>query len=365
MRILQFFKKELLHLLQAPETVFMMILFPIALTWVLGMALSNVNTRVIDLPEMEVPLVIEESAFGDYYRDNAEPLGIDFVPMEEQEARARFERGENENIVILDASGIRHLTSASDKTMENMMIRMYSSSFSHQANLVSYVLRQNRPELISDDLADQVELKGIAGKEEPSSFDYYGVTMLTLIMMWGTLQASELVGFEARNRTNIRLKTSPTPMIVFFSVKVIAAIVILALQAAIVVAANSLAFGVNYGNLTHLALLLLPYAVFTSSLGIALNQLGTKFKISEGFLVFVINILLFMGGAFFPVDMIGSIQNFSPVKWINQGILSSVFQHETAQILPLGLRFLAISAVLLIVAGYMFTKRGVDYVRID
>ncbi|HHT20458.1 MAG TPA: ABC transporter permease [Tissierellia bacterium] len=368
MRILPLLKKELLHLLQTPQSLFMMILFPIALTWVLGMGLSSISTRVIDLPEMAVPLVETDSSFGDVYRDNAAPVNIDFVPMTQAEALERFERGENENIVFLESGTIRHLTSTSDKSLENLMIRMYSSAFSHQANLFSYVSRHGRPDLMPLEVNDQVELKGIATQAEPSSFDYYGVTMLTLIMMYGTLQAAELVGFEARNRTNIRLKTSPTPMTLIFGSKVIAAILILTLQASIIVAANSLVFGVNYGHLGQLAALLIPYGVFTCSLGIALNQLASKLKLSEGIMVFLINLFLFVGGAYFPVDqlgVIGTLQQYSPVKWINEAIFQSVYQGLSEKIVPLGIRFGLISVVLLVVAGYLFSQRGADYVRID
>ena len=57
MRTLQFLKKEALHSLAAPETVLLMLLFPLLLTWVLGTAFSNISSHAIDLPETRMPIV--------------------------------------------------------------------------------------------------------------------------------------------------------------------------------------------------------------------------------------------------------------------------------------------------------------------
>ena len=41
MRVLQFIKKEILHAFSSPESLMLMILFPFALTLVLGLAFSS------------------------------------------------------------------------------------------------------------------------------------------------------------------------------------------------------------------------------------------------------------------------------------------------------------------------------------
>lgn len=365
MRLFKLFKKELLHLVHAHESVVLMILFPLALTWVLGMALSNASTQVIDLPEMHIPLISQNEQLSEVYQEYAREMSLDFAVMSEPEAMELYNQGKNDNLVRIGSQSIELVTKTSDKRLENMLIRMYSQSFVNQVNLVNYALEQQNYAVLTQPKAELVETTGIAGRVSPRSFDYYGVTMLTLIMMYGAMQSSSLLGLEVFNRTNLRLKSSPMPMTSIFIAKVLVAVLALIVQAAIIVAFNSLVFDVDYGNLVALAAVLIPYGIFTSSMGLMVFQMASKAQAAEGLLVMIINLMLITGGAYFPIERMGPLAlllKVSPVGWINQAVFQTVLQGSSDHIPAISLRFLGLSLVMLLIAGYLFQKRGSDHV---
>ena len=365
MRLFKLFKKELLHLIQAHESVVLMILFPLALTWVLGMALSNASTQVIDLPQMHIPLISQNEQLSEAYQSYAREMSLDFEVMSEADALELYHQGKNDNLVRIGSQSIELVTKTSDKRLENLLIRMYSQSFVNQVNLVNYAIKQENFTVLNQSPADLVETTGIAGRASPRSFDYYGVTMLTLIMMYGAMQSASLLGLEVFNRTNLRLKSSPMPMTTIFIAKVLVAVVALMVQAAIIVAFNSLVFEVDYGNLAALAAVLIPYGIFTSSLGLLVFQVASQARAGEGLLVMIINLLLITGGAYFPIERMGPLAlllKVSPVGWINQAVFQTVLQGSSHHIPALSLRYLGLSLVMLLIAGYLFQKRGSDHV---
>ena len=75
MRTLRFLGKEALHLITAPETILLMLLFPLVLTWVLGTAFSSTSGQVIDLPEVKVPIVSDGSMLSDVFIANGQEAG--------------------------------------------------------------------------------------------------------------------------------------------------------------------------------------------------------------------------------------------------------------------------------------------------
>lgn len=363
MRILHFLKKEMLHLVQAPEAVFMMILFPIALTWVLGMAFNNITTN-IDLPELEVPVVEANSPYAEVFVKQGAQAGITFQPVTEEKAKADFELGETANYVTLGTKGIT-LQTARQASLEHAMVKMYSQAFVNQANLFQHAATSGRYDVFEELSKNYVSVTGLDAKKAPGSFDYYGVTMLTLIMLYGSQQASSLFGLERANKTESRLRVSPVPIMQLFFVKIAASLIVLAVQASIIVIVNSVFFKVDYGNLWTLALLLLFYGVFSSSLGVMVDQLTIKRESSDAVLQILTIAMLATGGAYFIVTensgFFYTLQQFSPVGWINLAIFRTIYQGDVALILPTILRFIVVSVGMLAVAAWVYPKKGHEH----
>lgn len=369
MRIWTLIQKEFRHLIQAPEAVFLMILFPIAITWILGMALTSASSDLIELPKTQIPLVSQQSEIALNYRDQAAPLGLDFQILDAESAEAGFASGEYTHVVYIEDQRIRQLSSGSENSLENLLIQMYSGAFAQQTNLVNYALQHQRPEVLAQSFENRVSLKGVDERPAPSSFDYYGVTMLTLIMLWGSMQAASLIQLENGNHTVRRLKNAPISMLLLFSIKVVVSLVVLMVQAGIVISVNSLLFGVNYGSISQLMLILLPYGLFSGALGILIELIFSRARAAQGAIMLLINLMLITGGAYVPVEQMGSLmvklQEFSPVSWVNRAIFSSIYQIPDVGRTGLIMRLLVIALLMLSLSAVLFRRQGVEYVRID
>lgn len=364
MRFFHFLKKEMLHLIQAPEAIVLMIIFPIALTWVLGMALSSLTANTIDLPDMMVPVVVEDSPMADAFITEGKQAMIEFVRWSEEEASQALASGDHNTIVRIKGQDIQIETS-DENSLEQSLVRMYASSFVNQANVFNYAVSQGRYDVFDSLEGNYVDNVGVDAKRAPQSFDYYGVTMLTLIMMYGSLQANSLFEIEQAGRTDQRLRVAPIPILQVLFVKVLASLIVLAVQTTIIIVFNTFVFKVEYGNPVNLFILLLFYGLFTTSFGVLVNQLTGKRQSAESIIQVMTVIFLATGGAYFMINensgFFYTLQQFSPVGWINQAIFRTVYDGNLSTIVPTSLRFLGISLAMLLIAAWLYPKKGPAY----
>ena len=108
MRALQFIKKEILHAFSSPESLMLMILFPFALTLVLGLAFSSSFSRVIKMPETRLPLVAQGSLQTNLYISQAAQAGLVFEQATLEEAQQQLEDRKAPGYVTLDGDGVQY-----------------------------------------------------------------------------------------------------------------------------------------------------------------------------------------------------------------------------------------------------------------
>lgn len=369
MRSLQFLKKEGLHSLAAPETVLLMLLFPLLITWVLGTAFSGISARTIDLPEARMPFVSDGGMAAQLYQGNSGHSGITFEPVSREEADSGLMDGSLKQYVELtDKALILH--SDDPQGMEAMMVRMYSSAFIQQANLTGLALKEGRLDLAAPQFLEYTRIEGMDGRAEPSSFGYYGVTMLTMILMYGSLQMLSMLSQEKAARTSLRLKASPYAMGKVFLVKTLASCFILMVQAAIIVLFNHFVYGIEYRNIGLVLLMVVPLAVFVTSLGVLSYQVFRTENAASVFLNILTIALVFLGGGYMMVSLddstFAALTQFSPIGWVNQGLFQYIYRGSSAPILWAGAKLLGLGLVMYLLAFWLFKKEeGSDRVAAD
>ncbi|MGI6172438.1 MAG: ABC transporter permease [Christensenellales bacterium] len=366
MRTLRFLKKEALHLITAPETLLLMILFPVALTWVLGTALSSATGHTFDLPEVNMPIVSEGGMLSDIYIANSREAGITFEKTEQAEVDERIAAGTLKGYVELKD---KELTLHSDDqgSIESMLVKMYSTAFIKQANLSALAIKEGKFAKAAPQFKNFASVEGIDGANEPDSFGYYGVTMLTMIIMYGSIQAMSLLALEKNARTAQRLKVSPYPMNRVFFVKTATACGIILMQALIVILVNRFAYGIEYRNIGMVLAMLIPLAVFVTSLGVASYQVLRNDNAASAFLNLITVAFVFMGQGYtaLPSDngLLDTLYRISPIGWINKGLFTYIYQGETGAILSAGLRLLGLGLIMLLIAYVLFRREeGSDLV---
>ncbi len=366
MRTLRFLGKEALHLITAPETILLMLLFPVVLTWVLGTAFSSTNGHVIDLPEVKVPIVSEGGMLSDIFIANGQESGITFEETEQAEVNRRVDAGTLKQYVELkDKNLILH---SDDKgSLEAMLVKMYANAFVKQANLSFLAVKEGKIDQATPRFKSFARVEGIDGLNEPDSFGYYGITMLTMIMMYGSMQAMSLLDLEKSTRTALRLKASPYPMNQVFFVKTVTASVIILLQALVLILINHFVYGIDYRNIGMVMLMLIPLAIFVTSLGVSSYQVMRKASAASVFLNLITFALVFMGGGYskLPPDngLFDTLYRISPIGWINEGLFTYIYQGKTDAVLSGSLKLLGLGLAMLLIAYVLFRREeGSDLV---
>lgn len=361
-----FLKKEALHILHTPESLLLMLLFPLALTWVLGTAFSGASTRLIKLPKTEISVVTDGSIMSRYYADMAEDAGLSFIPIAEDTLKKDMADGAARQYVRATQQGITHFTDA-PTGIDAALVRTYSRIFLRQSAFSLMALQKGQlPTQVKPDV-DYVRMEGIAGKNAPSSFGYYGVTMITMIIMYGAMQAVGQMAAETEERTYLRLKASPFSMRRVFLLKALAASAVLLLQVLVLMLFSSAVYHVSYRSIPVVLLMLIPLVLFSTGLGIMSFQLFRQEAGASGFLNLVIVAMVFLGGGYMMVDesagALYRMLQYSPVGWVNKGIFQYVYNNDlSAAWQAMGLCFLLAVITLAAAFALFIREEGSDRV---
>lgn len=359
MRILQFLKKEISHMLASPESVLLMVLFPIALTWILGSAFSGISSRIIDLPQIKVPVVAQGGMLDNMYIAQSKNAGLIASASSQEDVDRQLKEGSLKQYVTIADDAIT-LHTDQKNNMDSVLIRLYSRMFAAQASLAKQAIAKGRLDLLGAKPAQAVRIEGIDGKNEPSSFGYYGVTMVTMIILYGTMQTVGLLGMEVSNRTYLRIKASPFPMDKVFFVKIAAATLMLILQVILLLAFNRFVYHVQYRNIGAVLVIILPFILFSTGLGVLAYQLFRKEDTAIGVLNMLIFALVFTGGGYMMINedsgFFAQLMRYSPAGWVNRGLFDYIYRGNWAQARQAMLWCGAI-ALLMIGAAYILFKR--------
>ncbi|WP_350344801.1 ABC transporter permease [Proteinivorax tanatarense] len=150
----------------------------------------------------------------------------------------------------------------------------------------------------------------------PSAMDYYGITMLIMTLMWGSLYANENMQ-EIKNETmGSRLRTSPIKDIEIISGKLLATLLTLMVQGTIIIIFTKFSFGVNWGDNLHMIFVtMLFFSIMTISLGILNFFMAAKDGGASPvtFLNLFVIVSTSLSGGFIPIQNPGGILSFMRV----------------------------------------------------
>ncbi len=367
MRILHFLKKELLQAIRAPESILLMVLFPLALTWLMGNAFSSLGSHTVELPELSFPVVAEESERLGMMEQLATEVSIDLELVTQEEALEKVKNREALGYIELDDKGaIYHRVDKAIRQSAEMnpyltdtVLFLFTKIYMQQEAVFMEAAQGLHLDLLQSPMEADVTLLETEERSAPGSFDHYGVTMLTLILMYGSLQSMGMMAQEYQYHTLSRIKRSPLSISSLFFVKSTGAVLLTMMQGAVVMVVNHYVFGVNYGNSVMTFLYLVPHILFAVSLGIFAILVTKKEGTSVALLNIVIPILLVLGGAYSPIPDTGFlavISRFSPVYWLNQGIFDMVYQGSSARIQVSLLFNFALAAILFFASYILFVR---------
>lgn len=205
---------------------------------------------------------------------------------------------------------------------------------------------------------------GIYAGGEVSSYDYYGITMIFMVLNVSITAANSFMERSIRP-SNLRILYAPLPGSYIYLSKIAATFVFT--TACLCLIAGVLAvcgIGIGGANMGYVLLLLIGFNLFSCSLGILFCCIFKSEELANKLLSIINNVSALAGGLFFPWDGLGkvaeTISGLSPVKWVAEGVFRIIYDYDLGILLPTLAICLAGSLVL--AWGCKLSFRAEDYV---
>ncbi len=374
MRVLRIIIKEFKQNMRDYKANALMVLFPIVLIVILGAAFTRQFSDSVTLTDEKVLYKVEvkediqfADALGDFLSALSAETGIVFEEAEDIEAAKASTESRAYSALLhitenpLQINLYKNERAGFSTTLMENALNSFIKSYDAMAVIADInPAAFNKPELQENN--KHVQIRSLDKIRQPGSTDYYAITMLTLIMLYSSLTGFWGFRNEVEQKTGPRILCSPIRNYEMLTGKVIGAITVTIVQALVVILFSKWVLNAYWGqDFLPVALLIFAYAVMTVSLGVALAFLIKSSDAAAGILNTIIPILVFLGGGYVPLSVMGDsfskIGMVSPVYWINTALFKIIYERDYSGIaaslgVNLGL------AVLFITISALFSRRG-------
>ena len=210
---------------------------------------------------------------------------------------------------------------------------------------------------------DFTNLKSLSSGHKPRVIDYYGVTMLTMFILYGAYFSAYGLIDERRRGTLQRIAVSPVKGHSILTGIALGTISTSIIQGCIIIGTASLVYGVYYGNSPLLlSAVLLAEAVFAMSLGLWIaNTVKSSKAVDQGLNIMVL-VMVFLGGGFVTMPEVGILSvlsRISPVHWLNKAVFAVIYNGNNSSIISAIVILSGLSIIMLIHGSWIFLTREV------
>jgi ABC-2 type transport system permease protein len=366
MRVLHIAKKEL-KAFRDPAMLVFMLATPLAIMLILGTALSRGFDKGIEIGEIRVLYRLEQpdetlgQAWADFVRE-AKDSGVRFEAADSRENGLEMvRRAEFTGLADIAEKGVVY-TGNDRAPVENAIVQGLLQTFADRYRMTA-VLAAEGISVPEDGVREVVRAASVDGSGRPGSMDYYAVAITTMIILYSALTAAQLMDWERRRKTDLRLLASPVSKAEIFAGKILGSFLLHAVFAILLVLLSRYMFNADWGSRPMLVLpVLFSQILFVLGLGVAVGYLIRSSAAGVVIMVIVQAEALF-GGAYFPVDeaggWFGAIAAWSPLGLTNRALLEAIHMDEWATALrAMAFNIGAAACCLALSAAIMRKKEG-------
>lgn len=365
--IWQIVQKELKHNFRDRSGLIIMTLFPIILILVLGLSLSSMFESNGAPSKIRALYSADDSILGTTFRENfVDAAAENNLTLDEtfdaEAAKKDISLNQYAAYVEIRDDQIyiyQNTSSEYAASLTSFMIKSFAASF----DTISAIMRWDPSAMRFVDTDAQetafVEEVPLSKAKSPKAMDYYAVTMLTMIIMYGSMAGLAAITAEKENRTIGRVLVTPVSNGQFLAGKLMGTMVSVILQAFIVFAFTAFILKTNWGSdLPAVLAIILSQIFMMTSAGIGVGYFFKSGTTGVALFQGLIPIMVFMGSGYVNLDLFGIkgpmliVMELSPIRWINRSIIDIIYTGSYARFVPtiamcliIGLIFLVISIV--------------------
>ena len=368
MNIINIAKVTILRNLRDKRSLVMSLLLPIVLIMILGSALSSAFS-VQSLGKTTVYYYNADNGdvsknFDDFLKikdikdiinvKNVKSYneGVKLVNSGEGTALIYIDKGYSDNI-NKDSKGTIQLYESKSDTVRNSIVNSVIDSYNTAANtmMTSSNIAKKRMEYVTSENVKENYLT-ITGKT-PRAIDYYAVTMIVMIIMYGaSYGCSELDEIYFKN-IGKRIKTTKVRAFEHITGVVLGAIFTVLLQGVVLVAFTKYVYGANWGNNPlPIILIMIALSILSTSIGVMVSAVIGDSERANSLIRVIVPIFTFVSGGYFKIPLGNSpILNYVPNKLAQTALFNTVYNGSWSVITNNIIMMFILSAVLLIIAA--------------
>lgn len=371
MNIIKIIIKEVKQVFRDKITLSLIVMLPIVLIFILGMALSKTFTSDEKITKVEAIYINEDTgelgkSFDNFIK-NMESINVSFKKVEDVNEGKKSIKNNKYDCLIEINKGYKEIKiyKNSEINFKGDLVESVLRSYVNRYNVVNEVAKINpvyvKKILSQGNNQNYVNIQSLNKKKTPTSVGYYAVTMLTLAIMYASLSASNSITLEKVRKTWNRVIASPIKKYQLFVGKTLGQFLSIVIQMTVIIVASKLLLNAYWGeDIFSVYLIILSEAFFTISLGIGIGFITKSPEIAPGILSAIIPFMIFMGGGYFPINTIDNnilqgIANVSPIKWVNDALFKIIYANDYS--------YMGIAIAINMVAGLIFLMISVNAMR--
>lgn len=364
--------KEIKQTFRNKKALAMGLLFPIVLIFILGTVLSGAFSDSSTFKNISVVYLEQDSGYlskgFDGFIDKGNSIGIKFSKVyTEEEGLKAVKNGKYTGFLEINDKGMKlyksDLAGIQGDVVESMM-----KSFLQRYGAVMEIAKVSPSALAeinsNTNYGGLVKNTSLNNKTKPEAMDYYAVTMLTLIILYSSMNGMYSITGEITGKTQDRLFCTPVSKYKILIGKILGNIIYSALQIAIIIVFIKFVFHAYWGDhIGTIFIIALAESVMTVSLGAGLSFVIKDTAALNGLLSMLSSVLAFLGGGYFPMDGMGKtvqlVTNISPVKWINQAMFQVIYSNDFSYVGIAIFMSLLIAAIFIGISSLGYRKEAV------
>lgn len=344
MNILNIMIKEIKQMFRDKQSMIIMIGFPILLIVILGSAFSGQFSSDKKFTDINVIYKDNGGNISEGFKkfmETSKDMGINFIELKNNnEGIEKIEDTDYTCYLVIKENEISLYRNERYNFNANI-VEGTLSTFMDRYNIIVQIAKVN-PEALSkidpNKAPDFVKFVSLEKKKQPRSFDYFSITMTTLIIMYGSFTGLWGINSERIGKTGNRIASSPVKRHEVLIGKLTGGILGTSLQVLTVLFVSKYILGADWGNHQGIVLLiLLSQTIMVVALGAGIAHIIKSETAASGFVNVFVPFLVFFGGGYVPLEqfnnkLILTISKLSPVKWTNDSLFQVIYTDSMSKV---------------------------------
>ena len=356
-------KKVIKNQIKNPKWFLFLMLFPIFLIILISSMLEQAFDDKSSLNKVNVVLLDQSEGFSNEVIDAItsasvsieDDYGILIRSIDDKETGIREARVNKKVFVYLNGEKIQVYGNDTEMLDTARVVALFRSvACSIQTVKESYrIVGPEALQMIETDNAEyEVKTEMIPDESAMSSYDYYGVVEITLMILYLILIPLGDLFLDKSTNVKERILLSGLSRMKYYIASLIAYTIVAIVAFLPSFLISYYHFDVNWGKIpVEMYVYLMIFAVFNITIGMLFGVLlNNRGKVDVILSVIVIPIFSFLGGSYtpFPYDMEGvfsKIMLISPLRWVNVSIFKNIYGGNAVPQIITSIIFIALTGI--------------------